>query len=93
MRPFFRCDEADRITIIFLPNTMFTFPSNVATAKLQCAREETQGMIRNRLAFGTQDGYEGWATCLGCAILRKTEAAAVLPEACGACFEKYCYQP
>jgi hypothetical protein len=56
-------------------------------AKLQHARDETRGMIGNGLAVITQDDDEG------CAILRKTEAAAVLPEACGACFEKYRYQP
>ncbi|KAJ0416684.1 lysophospholipase [Aspergillus carlsbadensis] len=88
---FFGCDDPDRITIVYLPNTAYTFPSNVPTAKLQYSKAETRAMIRNGVAVATQDGEEGWGVCLGCAILRKTEA--VLPEACEACFGKYCYRP
>ncbi|KAH8695192.1 lysophospholipase [Talaromyces proteolyticus] len=88
---FFGCDDADKITIVYLPNYNFTYPSGQWTYKLEYTRDETNGMINNGMAVATQnDTDEGWGTCIGCAIMGK--AGAGLPAECDACFQKYCYR-
>lgn len=86
---FFGCNETDKLTIVYLPNVNITYPSNQPTAKIQYTPSETDGMIGNGLAMANQGGEDGWATCLGCAIMKKTNST--LPAGCAACFQKYCY--
>ncbi|KAL2002180.1 hypothetical protein VTN02DRAFT_477 [Thermoascus thermophilus] len=86
---FFGCDEADKLTIVYIPNVNITYPSNQSTYKLQYDNDETDGMIGNGLAMADQGGEEGWGTCLGCAILKKS--GNQLPADCDACFQKHCY--
>ena len=42
---FFGCNDSSKITIVYLPNVNYTFPSNQPTAKLQYSASETEGMI------------------------------------------------
>jgi len=86
---FFGCDCATALTVVYLPNFNFTFPSGEPTAKLQYAPSETRGMIANGNAVATYNGTEGFAACLACAVMKKSGTA--LPAECGACFAKYCY--
>ena len=86
---FFGCNDAAALTIVFLPNVNYTFPSNQPTLRLQYSKNDTDAMIANGVLVGTQNGDSCWPTCLGCAISKKT--GEPLPEACQACFEKYCY--
>ncbi|KAL3443258.1 lysophospholipase [Aspergillus insuetus] len=86
---FFGCNERDKITIVYLPNTAYTYPSNKDTSQLQYTKEETRKMVENGMAVATQNGDEAWGVCLGCAIMGKTSAN--LPKACDVCFKRYCY--
>ena len=86
---FFGCDDPSKVTIVYLPNTNFTFASNVDTLKLEYSEADTDAMIANGLQVATQGGKAGWATCLGCALMMKTEQA--LPSDCEACCKEYCY--
>ncbi|KAG9578368.1 hypothetical protein KCU77_g11523, partial [Aureobasidium melanogenum] len=56
---------------------------------IETSEAQTAGIIANGNAIATQDGDAQWPVCLGCAIMKKTGAA--LPDACTACFDKYCY--
>lgn len=85
----FGCDDPTKITIVYLPNTNFTFASNVDTLKLQYSESDTEGMVYNGLQVATQGGKDGWATCLGCALMMKT--GQELPNDCQACYHEYCY--
>ncbi|KAF1988956.1 lysophospholipase [Aulographum hederae CBS 113979] len=87
---FFGCGDASKLTIVYLPNTNYTYPSGQPTLKLQYSVAETDGMVANGVAVGTQNGDANWPTCLGCAILQKS--GTTLPTACTACFSKYCYK-
>lgn len=87
---FFGCDDPTKVTIVYLPNTNFTFASNVDTLKLQYSEADTDSMIANGVQVATQGGEAGWGTCLGCALMMKTGQA--LPADCGACYTKYCYR-
>jgi lysophospholipase len=42
---FFGCNDTSKITIIYVPNVNYTFPSNQPTLKLQYQPDETRGMI------------------------------------------------
>ena len=41
---FFGCNDNAKITIVYLPNVNYTYPSNQPTAKLQYFPDETRGM-------------------------------------------------
>ncbi|KAI5276728.1 lysophospholipase [Aureobasidium subglaciale] len=86
---FFGCDTLDTVTIVYLPNNNYTYASNIETVIIQTSEQETAGIIENGNAIATQNGDEQWPVCLGCAVMKKT--GSVLPEACTACFDKYCY--
>ncbi|KAK8202082.1 Lysophospholipase 1 [Zalaria obscura] len=86
---FFGCDEADALTIVYLPNVNYTFTSNESTEKFQYSKAQTDAMVANGVLIADQNGDEEWPTCLGCAVLKKE--AGELPSACTACFTKYCY--
>jgi len=87
---FFGCNESAAITIIYLPNVNYTYMSNVPTSQLVYSKDETDGIIGNGNAIATQNGTAGWPTCLGCAVLMKSQTG--LPGACQDCFERYCYR-
>ncbi|KAI5207140.1 lysophospholipase [Aureobasidium subglaciale] len=86
---FFGCDTPDTVTVVYLPNNNYTYASNIETVIIQTSEQETAGIIENGNAIVTQNGDEQWAVCLGCAVMKKS--GSVLPEACTACFDKYCY--
>ncbi|KAF2218481.1 lysophospholipase [Elsinoe ampelina] len=87
---FFGCDDKDKLTIVWLPNAAYSFPSNASTYQVQFSREQTRGIIANGNLVASQNGTEGWGRCLGCALVGKT--GGKLPDACSACFDKYCYR-
>ena len=86
---FFGCNDTTKITIVYLPNVNYTFPSNEPTAKLQYSKDETEGMIANGVQIASMGGSSTWPTCLGCVFVQKM--GTVLPSACQICFSTYCY--
>lgn len=50
---FFGCNDANKATIIYIPNVNYTYPSNQPTAKLQYMPDETAGTCSFRHRFGT----------------------------------------
>ena len=86
---FFGCHKKHTITIVYLPNTEYSFPSNQSTTRLLYSKADTDGMIGNGMQIATQNGDKDWPTCLACAVMMKTTGG--LPWACKACFAKYCY--
>ena len=90
IRPtFFGCNDNSKITIIYLPNHNYTYPSGQSTSKLQYSPSETDGMIKNGIQVATYGGSATFPECLGCAIVKKT--GGVLPAACTSCFTTFCY--
>ena len=86
---FFGCNDDSMATIIYLPNVNYTYASNTSTSQFVYLPDETDAMIANGNAVATQNGTEGWATCLACGIMKK--ASKNLPNACSECFSIYCY--
>ncbi|KAE9968313.1 hypothetical protein EG327_011109 [Venturia inaequalis] len=87
---FFGCDEKDKITIVYLPNSPFRYESGTSTFKLEYTPAQVDGMIDNGMSIATQGGDAQWPFCLGCAITLKTGKAT--PDGCQPCLERYCYK-
>jgi lysophospholipase len=86
---FFGCSDPNVMTLVYLPNRDWTFPSGQSTFRTQYDPSETAGMIANGEAVASQGGDPDWPTCLACVIMKKTTIK--LPDACDACFQKYCH--
>lgn len=86
---FFGCNETEAITLVYLPNSEYTYPSNTSTSQLIYSQAESEEMIGNGNEIATYGGSDTWGTCLGCAIMLKTNTT--LPSACTACFDEFCY--
>jgi len=86
---FFGCGDTSKVTIIWIPNVNYVFPSNISTEQFIYSEAQTTGVIANGQAVIAQNGTAGWGTCLGCALMEKQGGA--LPTECTACFSTYCY--
>lgn len=86
---FFGCNDATKVTIVYLPNYNYTFPSGESTEKVQYSAAETRGMISNGGEVATDGGNVGWPLCLACAVAKK--AGGTLPGGCAGCFGTFCY--
>lgn len=87
----FGCDDEEAVTVIYLPNAEWTYPSNTSTLQLQYTSAETKAMIENGNAVATQGDDEAWGTCLACAVMLKQVGQENLPQGCAACLEQYCW--
>jgi len=87
---FFGCYEPNAMTIVWLPLVSYTYPSNTDTYTLQYNTSATVGIIGNGNAIGTQNGAQGWETCVACAVMLKS--GSTLPAGCTACLNQYCYK-
>lgn len=86
---FFGCNDTSKITIVYLPNYNYTFPSGESTFKPEYSAAETSGMIMNGGQVATDGGNKTFPLCLACAVVKKT--GGVLPAGCAACFATFCY--
>lgn len=86
---FFGCEDDKVITIVYLPNTQYSYSSGTPTLKVQYGKAETDAMIANGVMVGTYGGNKEWPTCVMCAVMKK--AGGSLPVPCEKCFEEFCY--
>lgn len=88
---FFGCDEPDAVTVVYLPNSEWTYASNTATLQLTYTADQTGSMIANGNQVATQGEDDSWGTCLACGIMLKEVGRSSLPSDCEACLEGYCW--
>ncbi|KAJ0124003.1 hypothetical protein J7T55_012476 [Diaporthe amygdali] len=88
---FFGCDEPDAVTVVYLPNSNWTYASNTATLQLTYTSAATNAMISNGNQIATQGEDASWGTCLACGIMLKEAGRANLPSECEACLTQYCW--
>jgi lysophospholipase len=87
---FFGCGNSEVATIVWVPNAPLTAAGGAMdTAQMQINVTQTESMVANWVAVMSQNDSDGWAVCLGCAIMEMSSVA--LPGECGACFSEYCY--
>lgn len=100
---FFGCDaknfsdsEHPPPLIVYVPNSPYTYFSNVSTFDPSYEIEERDGIILNGFNGATQGNGtidENWPTCVACAALERSfhRTGADVPKACKDCFDKYCW--
>lgn len=88
---FFGCDEANAVTVVYLPNSDWTYASNTATMQLTYTADATNAMISNGNQIATQGEDESWGACLACGIMLKEVGRTNLPGECEACLTEYCW--
>lgn len=88
---FFGCYDAEAVTVVYLPNSDWTYASNTATLKLSYTKTETVAMIGNGNQVASQGDDESWGTCLACGLMLKEVGSASLPWDCAACLTEYCW--
>ncbi|PQE17983.1 Lysophospholipase protein [Rutstroemia sp. NJR-2017a BVV2] len=97
---FFGCDAANLTgpapLVVYIPNAPYITQSNVSTYDPSYNDTQRNLIIRNgydvaTMGNGTVDSQ--WPTCVGCAILSRSfnKTGTTVPDACTACFQKYCW--
>ncbi|KAF2105859.1 lysophospholipase [Lophiotrema nucula] len=87
---FFGCYDADKLTIIYLPNNNFTYNSGTPTWKFTYTQDEVAGMIQNGNAIANQNGAGSWGFCLACGLMAKSGAIGV--PGCQTCLDTFCWK-
>jgi lysophospholipase len=97
---FFGCNASNMTTsgplVVYLPNSPYSYYSNVSTFQLEYKNAERNGTVQNgydvaTMGNGTLDAT--WPTCVGCAILSRSleRTGTMMPSACQTCFTTYCW--
>ncbi|KAF2398641.1 lysophospholipase [Trichodelitschia bisporula] len=97
---FFGCNSSNNTgptpLLVYLPNTPYSYMSNVSTFDPKYNISERNAMIENgynvaSMGNGTVD--DQWPTCLACAMLSRSleRTKTAVPKACTACFKEYCW--
>jgi lysophospholipase len=98
---FFGCDVANMSKptpplVVYLPNSPYTFWSNLSTLTSAMPDNQSKAMIHNgynmaTMANGTR--YRYWDQCVGCAILSRsfTRTKTAVPKRCTQCFTQFCW--
>ncbi|ODV60388.1 lysophospholipase 1 precursor [Ascoidea rubescens DSM 1968] len=98
VRPaFFGCDTEEGPLVVYIPNRQLSYASNPSTYKLKYSSKERASMVSNGFDVASRAQHQldnEWATCLGCAAMRRTELRNSLeqPGVCQQCFERYCWR-
>ncbi|KAM0260061.1 hypothetical protein ACHAQJ_002985 [Trichoderma viride] len=97
---FFGCSNGSNTPsgplIVYLPNSPYTFHSNVSTFDLKYSDEERNQIIQNGYNTATRGNGtvdSNWPACVGCAILARSlvRTKTSIPAKCADCFARYCW--
>jgi len=102
---FFGCNGSNITTdtnkvpplVVYIPNTPWTFNSNIPTFQLDYSDGERDQVIANGFNLATQGngttGVKGWPTCIACAIAHRQieRTGGKVTSQCQQCFQDYCW--
>jgi len=97
---FFGCNSSNTSSttplIVYLPNSPYTYHSNVSTFQLEYTKEQQYAIVQNGYNVATQGNGtrdSNWPTCVGCAILQRSleRTQTEIPQVCQDCFSQYCW--
>lgn len=100
---FFGCDAKnltalakDGVTpplVIYVASRPWEFYSNTSTLTLQYLDSQKKGMVANGFDVASYNNNTEFATCVGCAMVRRSEERLGVEqsEQCQQCFQKYCW--
>lgn len=90
---FFGCHEANKVTIIFLPNVQLAnngVEANQPSSRFDWTVKDIRGVIKNGNLVATQNGDKDWPLCLACGLTQSSRG--IVPSKCDACLRHYCYE-
>ena len=99
---FFGCDsgEPDTPLVLYLPNYPWSQYSNFSYSKASFSELQVNLTLQNAFDVATYGNKKlpnnkgaDWAACVACATIKKALERANVdePEACGQCWEQYCW--
>jgi lysophospholipase len=103
---FFGCNDNSKITIVYVPNVNYTFPSNQPTSKLQYQPDETRGLFPPHTPLWQIANVVVGIIANGIQIATQNDdseyptclgcaimkkTGRALPAACTPCFTEYCF--
>lgn len=86
----FGCNDTSKVTIIYLPNAEYTYPSNIPDWQLGYNSSTVSGMVANGNSVATMGGRPTWPFCLACVGKLKVDKGE-LPVACKPCLQEFCW--
>lgn len=97
---FFGCNSSNTSTItpiiVYIPNTPYTYQSNVSTFDPSYNTSERDAIVMNgyeAVTMGNGSVDTTWPTCVGCAILSRSleRTNTPFPAVCTQCFQRFCW--
>ncbi|KAH8703405.1 lysophospholipase phospholipase [Talaromyces proteolyticus] len=97
---FFGCNSSNLTApaplIVYLPNHLVTYPSNVSMYVTNFDTATRDAIILNGYNVATQSNSTvdfSWSTCVGCSVLSRSfdRTGTPVPSACSQCFQHYCW--
>ncbi len=96
---FFGCDPTNRTgkhtapLVVYIPNSPYTYMSNITTSTLKLNNTERDDLVRNEYSVATLGNSTDWGICVGCAIINRSlhRTNTSIPRACVDCFHQYCW--
>lgn len=96
---FFGCDptnstgENSAPLVVYIPNSPYTYMSNITTFTLELNNTERNDLVRNGYSVATSGNSTDWGICVGCAIISRSlhRTNTSVPRACADCFHQYCW--
>lgn len=96
---FFGCDSMNGTgktpvpLIVYIPNSPYTFESNISTFTLELNKTERDKIVLNGYNVATLANSTQWRVCVGCAIISRSleRTKMSVPSACADCFSQYCW--
>ena len=97
---FFGCNSANTSSItpliVYIPNSPYTFQSNVSTFDLNQPIDVRNAIVGNGYNVATMGNATidpNWPQCIGCAILSRSleRTGTPVPDVCSRCFQSYCW--
>ena len=97
---FFGCNSSNTSSptplIVYIPNTPYTFHSNLSTFTSSYNASERDAVVENGYSVATMGNgtvNATWPTCVGCAILQRSleRTGTAMPQVCTQCFADFCW--
>jgi lysophospholipase len=96
---FFGCDPMNGTgkppvpLIVYIPNSPYTYNSNVSTFMLEFNDTERDAVVLNGYNVATMANSTQWSVCMGCAIISRSlhRTNTSVPKSCTDCFSRYCW--
>ncbi|RPA97206.1 lysophospholipase [Choiromyces venosus 120613-1] len=101
---FFGCDARNITTdtnkfpplVVYIPNSPYTFNSNISTTEMVYSASKRDLMIENGYNIATRGNAsfdQNWPACVGCAIVRREQERKGQTQTaqCQKCFKDYCW--